>query len=256
MEIKLNKDKRIGQVLFIVEGERTEFLVLRRIFTTIFDYQLESEKRNNNKYNIYNKKDNPLSSIFVVNSKQSQIDSLNDYEYLEELYVKLQDEYKFPVDNSSIYYLFDRDVESNNLDTIKDLAKKLSNSKESDTYDMQGLLLLSYPAFEAFVVSSFRQDSFDVELRLGNDAKTYAHQKNYNHQKISEETLKFAVEEMYKGLAKVNVYDYDLDDFSETNKIIIDDQEDHFKQSNAYRLLSLISIALIDLGLIEIQGDD
>lgn len=256
MEIKLNKDKRIGQVLFIVEGESTEFLVLRRIFTTIFDYQLESEKRNNNKYNIYNKKDNPLSSIFVVNSKQAQIDSLNDYEYLEKLYVKLQDEYKFPVENASIYYLFDRDVESNKLDTIQDLAKKLKNSKESDAYDMQGLLLLSYPAFEAFVISNFRQDSFDVELRLGKDAKGYAHQNNYNHQKISEETLKFAVEEMHKGLAKVNVYDYNLDDFSETNEIIIDAQEEHFKQSNAYRLLSLISIALVDLGLIEIQGEE
>lgn len=75
MGVKLNKDKRIGKVLFIVEGEKTEFLILRNIFTTIFDYQLETEKRNN-KYNIYNKKDNPLSSIFVVNSKQSQIESL------------------------------------------------------------------------------------------------------------------------------------------------------------------------------------
>ena len=113
MGVKLNKDKRIGKVLFIVEGEKTEFLILRNIFTTIFDYQLETEKRNN-KYNIYNKKDNPLSSIFVVNSKQSQIESLNDYEYLEKLYVKLRDEYKFPVENASIYYIFDRDIKTNN----------------------------------------------------------------------------------------------------------------------------------------------
>lgn len=46
MDIKLNKNKRIGKVLFIVEGEKTEFLILRKIFTTIFDYQLEMEKRN------------------------------------------------------------------------------------------------------------------------------------------------------------------------------------------------------------------
>ena len=37
MGVKLNKDKRIGKVLFIVEGEKTEFLILRNIFTTIFD---------------------------------------------------------------------------------------------------------------------------------------------------------------------------------------------------------------------------
>lgn len=207
MDIKLNKDKRIGKVLFIVEGEKTEFLILRKIFTTIFDYQLETEKRDN-KYNIYNKKDNSLSSIFVVNSKQSQIDSLNDYEYLEKLYVKLQDEYKFPVDNASIYYIFDRDIETNNLDTIKDLAKKLNNSKESDTYDIPGLLLLSYPALESFVVSNFKQDSFNLGFNLGSKLKIYAHENNYNHQKISEETLKFAVDEMYKGLTKVNAQKY------------------------------------------------
>ena len=252
MDIKLNKNKRIGKVLFIVEGERTEFLILRRIFTTIFDYQLETEKRNS-KYNIYNKKDNPLSSIFVVNSKQSQIDSLNDYEHLEKLYVKLQDEYKFPVDNASIYYIFDRDIETNNLETIKDLAKKLNNSKESDTYDIPGLLLLSYPALESFVVSSFKQDSFDIEFRLGADVKVYAHENHYNHQNISEETLRFAVDEMYKGLTKLNAHNYDLDDFTETNKIIIDTQEEYFNQNNAYKLLSLLCIALIDLGLIEVQ---
>ena len=202
MGVKLNKDKRIGKVLFIVEGEKTEFLILRNIFTTIFDYQLETEKINN-KYNIYNKKDNPLSSIFVVNSKQSQIESLNDYEYLEKLYVKLRDEYKFPVENASIYYIFDRDIKTNNLDTIKDLINKFNNSKESDTYDIPGLLLLSYPSLESFVVSNFQQDSFNLEFKLGSELKVYAHENNCNHQKISEETLKFAVDEMHKGLITI-----------------------------------------------------
>ena len=40
-----------------------------------------------------------------------------------------------------------------------------------------------------------------------------------------------------------------------TNEIIIDTQEENFKQNNTYKLLSLLCIALIDLGLIEIQGD-
>ena len=31
--------------------------------------------------------------------------------------------------------------------------------------------------------------------------------------------------------------------------------EENFKQNNTYKLLSLLCIALIDLGLIEIQGD-
>ena len=60
---------------------------------------------------------------------------------------------------------------------------------------------------------------------------------------------------MYKGLSEINIQDYDLDEFSQTNEIIIDTQEENFKQNNTYKLLSLLCIALIDLGLIEIQGD-
>ena len=62
MNIELNKNKRIGKVLFIVEGEKTEFNILHKIFTKIFDYQYESHKRSG-KYKIYNKKDDPFSSI-------------------------------------------------------------------------------------------------------------------------------------------------------------------------------------------------
>lgn len=35
--MKLNKNKSIGRVLFIVEGSRTEFSILRRIFVTFLD---------------------------------------------------------------------------------------------------------------------------------------------------------------------------------------------------------------------------
>ncbi len=58
---------------------------------------------------------------------------------------------------------------------------------------------------------------------------------------------------MHKGLTKLNAHNYDLDNFSKTNEIIIDNQEEYFKQSNVYRLLSLLCIALIDLGLIEVE---
>ena len=51
---------------------------------------------------------------------------------------------------------------------------------------------------------------------------------------------------MYKGLSEINIQDYDLDDFSQTNEIIIDTQEENFKQNNTYKLLSLLCIALID----------
>ena len=37
----ITKDKKIGKVLFIVEGIRTEINLLRYIFTNIFDYRYE-----------------------------------------------------------------------------------------------------------------------------------------------------------------------------------------------------------------------
>ena len=36
--MKLNKEKHIGRVLFIVEGSQTEFSILRRIFCNILGY--------------------------------------------------------------------------------------------------------------------------------------------------------------------------------------------------------------------------
>ena len=36
--MKLNKDKHIGRVLFIVEGSRTEFSILRQSFCKLLGY--------------------------------------------------------------------------------------------------------------------------------------------------------------------------------------------------------------------------
>ena len=62
MKIKLNKDKNIGKVLFIVEGSKTEFYLLSKIFNKVFDYQYETIKRAL-PYEKYNAKINPLSRV-------------------------------------------------------------------------------------------------------------------------------------------------------------------------------------------------
>lgn len=55
-----------------------------------------------------------------------------------------------------------------------------------------------------------------------------------------------------KSLNQINANNYDLDDFFETNQKIINYQEENFNKNNGYKLLSLLCIAFIDLGLIEI----
>lgn len=42
MNVRINKEKSIGKVLYIVEGNKTEALILYYIFCKIYDYQFES----------------------------------------------------------------------------------------------------------------------------------------------------------------------------------------------------------------------
>ncbi len=42
--MRLNKNKHIGRVLFIVEGSHTEFLILRRIFIFLFEFTYDKEQ--------------------------------------------------------------------------------------------------------------------------------------------------------------------------------------------------------------------
>lgn len=44
--MKINKDKPIGRVLFIVEGSSTEFNLLRRIFCNVLGFEYIEKRRN------------------------------------------------------------------------------------------------------------------------------------------------------------------------------------------------------------------
>ena len=43
--IRLNRQKSIGRVLFVVEGGRTEFSLLRRIFCDVLNYEYVEKRR-------------------------------------------------------------------------------------------------------------------------------------------------------------------------------------------------------------------
>lgn len=256
MNIHVNKEKSIGKVLFIVEGSWTEPYILRRIFTTIFDYQLETKLRGK-KYQKYNSKENSTSQVFVVNAEESNIINIKrDNQYLNNLFAEFIENYDFKIDNAATYYIFDRDRKSNqDEEFIENMLNVLANSRDNAGYDRQGLLLLSYPSIESFTVSNFEKNSFDTRIDTGKKLKEYAHQKNYNHQKIYEQTLLFAVQELLKALDIIGDIKLDVDDFSIDNRKIYDYEEKEFKDTKAYRLLGLLVIALIDLGLIEISPE-
>lgn len=260
--IQLVKGKRIGRVLFIVEGLDDEFRILCKIFNEIFGYRFEKLDRNGKHWP---KKpfidDNNNSSVFAINSKQSCItdilrDENGNNEFLDDMHRKLIEEYNFPVDKAAIYYIFDRDVECNTEESIYDLIYKLANSRdEINSEYYKGLLLLSYPSSESFIVSNYKTNSYDVEYRLGKDVKRYLHSlgAGCTIQNITEDTLKVAIEEMLNTIEKMGLQEYDLDNFYEANKFIFEFENNHYKSTNKYKLISLICIALLDLGLINIE---
>ncbi len=257
MNIRLNKNKSIGKVLFIVEGGRTEPYILRKIFTGILDYQFETYLRDKG-YKKYNSKKNPTSQVFVINAEESNIKNIaRDNKFLNNLFAELIENYDFNVDNAAIYYLFDRDHKSNtDSEFIDNLVAKLVNARDNEEYDRQGMLLLSYPSIESFTVSNFEKRSFNTQVETGNDLKQYIHELHYNHQRISEDTLKFAVNEMLNALRLIEDKEFDVDAFGNTSKRVFEFEEAVYQKTGLYRVLSLVIVALLDLGVLETEEED
>lgn len=251
MNIQLNKEKSIGKVLYIVEGGKTEPYLLHRIFCNIMDYQLETILRDKG-YRKYNSKENATSQVFVINAEESNIRNIDkDNKFRDKLFAELIENYDFNVDSAAIYYLFDRDSQSNmDVDFIKNMLSVLVNSRDNE-FDRQGILLLSYPSVEAFTLSNFVDESFRQKFRTGSCMKQYLQTCKINQSHITEDTLKHAVKEMLDAMTEMKV-ELDVDVFGECNMQIFQYEENEYHSERLYKALSLLCISLIDLGIIEI----
>ena len=104
--MKLNKDKHIGRVLFIVEGSRTEFSILRQIFCNLLGYSYIEKRRSKPTY--FTSNSDRYSKVAVINTRESNIRDISEnQDYLDDVFDVLREQYRFPVDQSAIYYLFD-----------------------------------------------------------------------------------------------------------------------------------------------------
>lgn len=69
----------------------------------------------------------------------------------------LREQYQFPVDQSAIYYLFDRDPKSNTDSAlIEKYIHSLADPYDNDNGYKAGQLLLSYPSIESYIISNFK----------------------------------------------------------------------------------------------------
>ena len=284
--VELVKNQSIGQVLFIVEGDKTEPDLLYRVFCKIYGYELERIEGNpqNPKYRVYGKPKNPDSRVrkdpdsrvIVVNAENSNITSIRQgpgpegervNQYLDDLFTLLIEEHKLNIDNAAIYYLFDRDPKSNtDAQFIRNMLARLDNARDSNSWERQGLLLLSYPGIESFTAMNLLDGSltycWENGLSICHDLKKALDRDKKEPNQINERTLAHCVEELLAGLEAAGVDTEtetllnSFDRFCDNNLAIFECQEDCYRTQRAYACLSLLCVALLDLGLIRVKTAD
>ena len=252
---RFNVNKNIGKVLYIVEGEKRELNLLYRIFKYVLNYD-EVFTINRDKKPMYTLKSkiNPNSKVAIINTSMSNIKSINDTNFIEDQLKLIQGfDIDFDIDNCAIYYIFDAD-RLEDTKTIEEYVEYFTNSREPNAENsfnrLGGMLLLSYPSIESFVISNFESDlkSFfennkDDKFKI----KEYINSKKYNDNKIKIDTLYNALKEMINSLLNANINDVNLDDLSKLNKELYE-----YEKLNDFKyIISLLLISFLDLGIFE-----
>ncbi len=128
--------------------------------------------------------DNKYSKVFIVPAEYSSLTKLNDSEkYFDLIYRRLSEWNDLRIDDSAVYYVFDRDPKNNKAGIVKGLMNQLCNSRGDNDVFLNGLLLLSYPCVESFVLEAFEDDFVSAK---GSVVKTYIQGNGYSIDAIDE----------------------------------------------------------------------
>ena len=253
--LKINKNKVLGEVVILVEGESEEFKLLKHIFTKIFDYNYIPIKRNKVMQDVFKSKSNNTSTIIIANTANSNIKSIMENDnYKDKLYEILKKDYNRSLKNVPIYILWDRDAESNKGEIVLKTLNTFSSALDND-YDMNGLLLLSYPCIEIFELSNFDKRLWKENFTSSGLAKKKMKDSIPKLTSINEKTLLLAVENMHRIMKNYGILQYDSTNFKKENLQIFINETDEYLEYGYFNALSLVSIMLIDLGLIIEKND-
>lgn len=256
-KILLNISKSIGKVVFIVEGDKKEHTFLGHIFKNILDYSIVEAKRNREPYAKYVSKSNPDSKIFIVSAETSNIKSAGEEgsDYLDRVFSTLYSEYDLDVTNAAVYYIFDRDNDSNMFSETEKRVHVLKNSRDNGI-EANGLLLLSYPCIEAYIKSCI-DDCINEMVDTPKSLKLLVGSAKYQYSKIDGEALVKACNNMLLGIKNMcgrDLKNYDLDDFSEIGGKVLEEENKIYLTKRQYVILSMVSIAFVDLGILAIEN--
>ena len=245
---QINKNRRIGKVLIIVEGKKDEVKCFKEIFHRIFKYRTLRVTQNNIvEYKGTSSTNN--STVIIANAKSTQIKTILEPDSSLTIVRALQKELGGrTLNNCRVYYIWDRDNKSNTPNDIKNAVKKFHDPWGNDEVYENGLLLLSYLCYEAYLISNFEGD---IDF-IGAHPKEYIKgnkKRKYKPTYFTEKTVATAAKVMKDKLSDMGIK-LELDDMENVNRKIFNNEESVHKINNEDRLLSEISMMLLDLGLI------
>lgn len=251
--MKINKQKRIGEIIIFAEGEEPEFQIIENIFHKYLGYTIIKSKRSN-KDVIELKGHDKYSKVILLNTPTSNIKNLKNgnqfYDYIFKDYV-------LPLNidtiNNPVYVIFDRDAPNNRESIVEKMLTRLNNS-QNDTDEQNGLLLLSYPSSEAFLISLSETNSYARKMKLGKHLKEIIRNGNYT-QTINDETISNATNEFINFLIDYNLLDKPKDLVNKLDTIgseIFKIETDLFGKESLFYCVSQIVEILIDLQIIEL----
>lgn len=268
----IDKSKNIGNVIFVVEGGHPEtggmeLRLLKKIFADILEYEVQELRRGCDEFIAHGV--NPQFRVFALNLPKSQLTQLTE-DAIDVLFRRLRTEFDVKPEDCPIFFLYDRDVLSYHRNELRGKYVRKYTDPYGDDRGNQGQLLLSYPAIESYLLSCIQNDVFLQTYRLGNDVKPIltnmicqaeGQNKTDVHVKIvdfvftdkqaeEEKRLIHSIQEMDKGLEKMGVETYDLDNLAPVLLEVYDTEQQKYLTDDTFYLISLIGMALLELGVI------
>lgn len=250
---KVDKSKIIGNVIFVVEGGRpetggTELRLLKRFFSDVLGYEVQELRRGTEEFIGYG--NNKSSRVFALNLPKNQLTQLTE-DAMDELFSRLKTKFSIKPEDCPIFLLYDRDYKSYKHNELRGKYVRRYTDPYSSEEGYQGQLLLSYPSVESYILSCFQENVFEQKYLLGIEAKVQLAQCGISEDEISEdEHIIHATTEMDKGLANFELDEYDLDNLGSTLLEVYEEQQNIVKEEQQFSALSLISMALLELGVI------
>ncbi len=269
---RIDKTKNIGNVIFVVEGGRpetggTELRLLKKIFSDILGYTVQELRRGSDEFICHG--EYSQFHVFALNLPKNQLTQLNE-DSIDLLFQRLRNEFRIKPEDCPIFFLYDRDVLSYKPNELRaKYVKKYTDPYSTDAGD-QGQLLLSYPAIESFLLSCLKENTVATSCKLGNEAKalltkeicpngssdfTDIHQKTVDlvfseDSSVAENRLIHSINEMNAGLVHIGSPSYDPDNLAPLLLNVYDYQQNKYKNEDTFSLISLVGMALLELGII------